>query len=207
MFGRRLLRWLLRHHTSPGACLDLSYPCLSPQLILSVLLQRINSPAYVYSASLPPLLAVSATEALHYLATPAPLPSTGVVSLPLAPLFENVQIIRTTLDKLSYIDIPSDPLSPMIHIIIRSTTSTSMLGGKPIEMSRFDQEKILQDVVDEGVANGVLMTRAQKVWSQETFQAKPSIRLCVSAALTKKEAEKAAAAIKTALIKVMSKKR
>lgn len=139
---------------------------------------------------------MSANEALYHLACPLE-PSSN---LPLQPLPDNVLAIRTILDKIASIEIPSDPLSPLIHILIAPSTS----GLTP---SRIEQEKLLQDVVDEALQNGVLVTRVARVWEQEMLQARPSIRLCVSAGLTKKECDKAASTLKNALVKVLGKKR
>lgn len=154
-------------------------------------LQRINSPACVYSASLPPMMAVSSTEALFYLTTPT-FNTLGVPMLPLAPLDDNVLILRSMLDKLSQIDIPSDPLSPLIHFSLKPSPDVSLT----------EEARILQDVVDEALNNGVLLTRAMVVAQHEMNVRRPSIRICVSAALSKKECEKAAGVIKAAVSKI-----
>lgn len=106
--------------------------------------------------------------------------------------------------------IPSDPLSPVIHVHIVPGT----LKGS-LKHTREEYEKTLQDIVDEAMSNGVLLTRAMKVWHQEMLVKDqknahllhPSIRICVSAGLTKKECEKSANVIKAAVSKVLGKKR
>lgn len=153
--------------------------------------QRINSAAYVFSASLPPLLAVAANEGLDFLS--GKMSATG--QLPLATLSDNIKYLRAVLDKLeSVIYIPSSPSSPLIHISIRKNENLLL----------YEQERMLQDVVDECRENGVLVTRAKKVWKQEAVQAEPSIRICVSAGFTKKEMEKAANVIKVRSLKCYS---
>lgn len=172
--------------------------------------QRINSPAFVFSAALPPLLAVSATEALHYLVTPTKASPNDPPRLPLASLSDNVQVIRSILDKIPQLDIPSDPLSPVIHLHL---TPSALKGS--LKHSREEYEKLLQEIVDEALHNGVLLTRAMKVWSQEMLTRtpnadsllRPSIRICVSAGLSKKECEKSANIVKNAVQKVLSKRR
>lgn len=155
--------------------------CAGPSATISH--QRINSAAYVYSASLPPLLAVAANEGLNYLS--GRMSTNG--QLPLATLSENIRILRAVLDKLdTIIYIPSSLVSPLVHVHIRRT-----LG-----LSFHDQERILQDIVDDCKDNGVLVTRTKKVWKQESVEGSPSIRISVSAALAKKELEKAANTIK-----------
>jgi len=69
------------------------------------------------------------------------------------------------------------------------------------------EERILQDVVEEALAQGVLITRAKRLRGQEMVEPRPSIRLAMTSALTKKETEKALNVVKTALVKVLGKKR
>ncbi|KAL0945937.1 hypothetical protein HGRIS_012216 [Hohenbuehelia grisea] len=72
--------------------------------------QRINAPASVFSASLPALLAVAATEAINILsASPSILES----------LHENARAARAALDKIDGIEIPSHPASAVIHVCLK----------------------------------------------------------------------------------------
>ncbi|KAE8223128.1 hypothetical protein CF319_g3785 [Tilletia indica] len=73
--------------------------------------QRINGTAFVFSAALPALLAVAASEALRRLiADPAMLLT----------LQAHINTLRGILDHVESIYIPSDNISPVIHIQIRS---------------------------------------------------------------------------------------
>jgi serine palmitoyltransferase len=147
-----------------------------------------------------PLLAVSSSEAISFLCTP----TTPSGTLPLSNQSENVHILRKVLDKIDTIEIPSDISSPLIHIRVRETTENENDNNN----TRDDQERLLQDVADECLNNGVLVTRQKRVWEQEiVHDGRPSIRLCVSAALPRKEVEKAAQVIKAAVVKVLGKKR
>ncbi|GAA6011963.1 hypothetical protein JCM11491_000119 [Sporobolomyces phaffii] len=229
--------------------------------------QRINSPTYVFSAALPPLLAVSASEAISLLSTP--LTSTDPAH-PLAPLAANVRALRTVLDQIATVDVPSAEMSPLIHVTIKphvldkplldaggrphgrqrshshvSHPQPSLItvpaagmaqvatghrasgganggggggggasgggraGGEPMqaESSRQEQERLLQEIVDVCGENGVLLTTTKRTWAQEMADVKPSIRICVSAALTKKEMDKAATVVKNAINKVLGKKK
>lgn len=66
-----------------------------------------------------------------------------------------------------------------------------------------EEEKLLQRVVDEAIeVHGVLITRARRLRGQETFEPEPSLKVCISGALSKKEVEKAAMGLKAALVKV-----
>lgn len=153
--------------------------------------QRINSAAYVFSASLPPLLAVAAHEGIAYL--------TGAMStngqLPLSGLNDNIKTLRTALDKVdNYIYVPSANISPLVHIHIRNSNGLSF----------YDQEHILQEIVDECMNNGVLISRTKKVWKQEAVEGSPSLRILVSAALPRKEMEKATNVLKVGFFRTLS---
>lgn len=151
--------------------------------------QRINGAAFVYSAALPALLATSASEGIKIMReTPDIFTS----------LQENVRILRTALVKLEgvNIDIPSDPISPLIIIYMLSPPDS-------IEQ----EERLLQDVVEDAMGQGVLLTRAARLRGQETFEPAPALKIMVSSAFTRKEMEKAGAVIKASLIKVLGKKR
>ncbi|GAA5820676.1 hypothetical protein JCM10212_000451 [Sporobolomyces blumeae] len=212
--------------------------------------QRINSPGYVFSAALPPLLAVSASEAIALLSTP--LSSTDPAH-PLLPLPVNVRALRAILDAIPTIEIPSAEMSPLIHLTIkpsvldkpalegrpgrqRSHSSVSHPQAAPViapavssavvrangtgksgthkvltsieaESTRQEQERLLQEIVDLCGENGVLLTTTKRTWAQEMVEHQPSIRICVSAALTKKEIEKAGTVVKNAINKVLGKKK
>ncbi|GAA5917275.1 hypothetical protein JCM5296_004841 [Sporobolomyces johnsonii] len=211
--------------------------------------QRINSPAYVFSAALPPLLAVSASEAISLLSTPL---SSSDPAHPLAQLPANVRALRQILDQIPTIEIPSANMSPLIHLTIKPSVldkqraaqpmgrarshshvshpppgaivpgggaggiSTSVAAGvhgqdaaamaaMEAESAQQEQERLLQEIVDVCGENGVLLTTTKRTWAQELVEHRPSIRICVSAALTRKEVEKAGAVIKSAVGKVLGK--
>ncbi|CAG8474045.1 17781_t:CDS:10 [Rhizophagus irregularis] len=85
--------------------------------------------------------------------------------------------------------------SPVIHLRI----DEGIVRVGDIE----DKEKCLQDIVDEAMNNGVLLTRAKYNRTQELFSIEPSIRICISASFNKKEIEKTASVIKSAATKVL----
>ncbi|KAH9029591.1 hypothetical protein EDB85DRAFT_1965833, partial [Lactarius pseudohatsudake] len=67
----------------------------------------------------------------------------------------------------------------------------------PRDAPSFDiagEERLLQDIVEEALA-------------QELVEARPSIRLAVTAALSRKECERAASVIKAAVVKVVTKRK
>ena len=61
--------------------------------------------------------------------------------------------------------------------------------------------------MDEALAQGVWTTRARRLRGQELVEARPSFRLAVTAALSRKECERAAGAIKAAVAKVPVKRK
>ena len=171
--------------------------------------QRINSTSFVFSAAVPALLAVSASEGINILRNTPSILST---------LQENVRAIRALLDRVDAINIPSHAASPIIHIHLRSPAPSSAANLKapnpttpaPREPPSFDiagEEGVLQDIVDEVLAQGMWITRARRLRGQELVEVRPSIRLAVTAALSRKECERAAAVIKAAATKVLAKRK
>jgi serine palmitoyltransferase len=167
--------------------------------------QRINGAAFVFSASMPGLLATSASEGIRILRSTPSLLST---------LQENVRAVRAVLDKTECIDVPSHSASPLIHIHIHAAltpepalgpTQIAPPGPPPFDIA--SEDRLLQDIADECGAQGVLVVRAQRLRGQELVEARPSIRLAVSAALTRKECERAAQVIKAACVKVLGKRK
>jgi serine palmitoyltransferase len=163
---------------------------------------------------MPPLLAVSGSEGINILRnTPSVL----------ATLHDNIRAARAVLDKVDCISIPSHPASPIIHIHIRPIPSATLqpstapfspsskqspAAGREAARHAIEQdERLLQDVVDEALAQGVLITRTKYPRGQEANEPKPSIRLALTSALTRKETEKAVGVMKAALIKVLNKRR
>lgn len=166
---------------------------------------------------MPAALAVSASEGINILrSTPSILTA----------LQENVRAAHAILDRVDCIMVPSHPASPIIHIHIRSPSATSLNPATALSPSKpsnptspfprdavkwdWDietEERILQDVVEEALAQGVMITRAKRLRGQEMIEPRPSIRLAMSSALTKKETEKAVNVVKAALVKVLGKRR
>ena len=181
--------------------------------------QRINGTSFVFSAALPAILAVSASEAINILRNTPSILST---------LQENVHAIRAILERVDCITIPSHPASPIIHIHVRTPPAThlsplavpaaSAISTKlsnpanpaPRDATAFDVEtegRLLQDIVDEALAQGVWITRARRLTGQEVVEPRPSIRLAVTAALSRKECERAAGVVKAAAVKVLAKRK
>lgn len=182
--------------------------------------QRINGTSFVFSASMPPLLAVSASEGIAILRSQPSI---------LATLQENVRALHTVLAPVTgtLVTIPSHAASPVIHIHIKPQATSALAPGaaalikhsksnpasvrlpvdplKGVDMEA--EEKLLQEIVEECLNNGVWVTRAKRLRGQELVEPRASIRLSVTAALSRKETEKAAGVLKAAITKVLGKRR
>ncbi|KAH8986387.1 serine palmitoyltransferase [Lactarius hatsudake] len=129
--------------------------------------QHINSTSFVFSAAVPALLAVSASEGINIL--------------------RNTPSILSTLQENVRDPGAAEPCEPSFDIA--------------------SEERLLQDIVDEALAQGVWTTRARRLRGQELVEARPSIRLAVTTALSRKECERAASVIKAAAVKVVTKRK
>jgi len=188
--------------------------------------QRINGPSFVFSAAMPALLAVSASEGINILRNTPSIFET---------LQENVRAARAILDKVEVITIPSHPASPVVHIYVKQTppaqtppallsppSSSSAATMKPQHSNSHSiasvkdtgreaeyelEERLLQEVVEEVLGQGVVVTRAKRLKGQEMVEPRPSIRLALTSALTRKETEKAVGVLKSVLVKVLGRRR
>lgn len=181
--------------------------------------QRINGTAFVFSAALPAMMAVASSTAIQHL-----------ISQPsaLSTLQENVRTLRSILDHVESIYIPSDALSPLIHIQIRSklekhpeTTlekhASSLSAPVPVynghDLDVDEQMRLLQAIVDDSLEHGVFLIRHKKLASispsvlETGKESRPSIRIAVSAAFSRKEMEKAGNVIKSSVVRLIGKRR
>ncbi|KAI8645245.1 pyridoxal phosphate-dependent transferase [Parasitella parasitica] len=164
--------------------------------------QRLSGLAYCFSASIPAMLAVSASEAIKIIREH---PATLTELAERGKTFRQI-LLQKTLEP--YIELfsadPENP-APFFHIRVNPLFLQSHLLDNETEVSRDEEEYLLQDVVDECAYQGVLVTRAKYVINQELVCPRPSIKISVTVGLTKKENEKAAGIIKSAIIKIFSK--
>ncbi|KAH8991594.1 hypothetical protein EDB92DRAFT_1798131 [Lactarius akahatsu] len=135
----------------------------------------------------PALLAVSASEGINILQN---------TLLILSTLQENVHTIQVVLDPVEAITIPSHPALPIIHIHLRSAStsvSAKLLNpATPIlcDALSFDivgEERLLQDIVDEVLAQGIWTTWVWWLHRQELVKVHLSIWLAIMAVLSCKE--------------------
>ncbi|KAF9055120.1 PLP-dependent transferase [Hymenopellis radicata] len=220
-------RGLTELYNVPATEVDLLVGCMSVGLCAGggfcagskfvIAHQRVNGAGLIFSASIPPLLACATSEAIDILRSSPSL---------FECLQENVRAARAILDRVDCITIPSHPASPMIHIQIKNSRSSLLPSAAdrvvskasnpasiiPREAGTWDwdieeEENLLRAVVDEALSQGVLIMKAKRLREMELVETKPSIRLALTSALTRKETEKAVGIVKAALVKVLGKRR
>ena len=168
--------------------------------------QRINGTSFVFSPAVPALLTVSASEGINILRNTPSI------------LHKHATRKRSEDPGRTGPRRGDHNSSPIIHIHLRSPAQSSAVTLKapnsstsaPREPPSFDvtgEERVLQDIVEEVLAQGVWITRARRLRGQELVEVRPSISLAVTAALSCKECERAAAIIKTAVMKVLAKRK
>ncbi|SPO05074.1 related to LCB1 - serine C-palmitoyltransferase subunit [Cephalotrichum gorgonifer] len=161
--------------------------------------QRVSSSSFTFSAALPAMLAVTASETLNMLQS-----NPDVISH----CRENVRIMRAQLDPRSdWVTCTSSPENPIMLLILKDDVV------KTRNLTIEDQERLLQECVEEALSNGVLITRLKSVPSAASFESKgeawivrPALKVCMTVGLSKKEVEKAGTIIRHAVTKVLSRK-
>ncbi|KAF9205646.1 serine palmitoyltransferase component [Haplosporangium sp. Z 27] len=169
--------------------------CAGPKEVIDH--QRLSGQAFVFSASIPAMLAVCASEAIKILGSPQG-----------EKLLKDLHDNSTTFSNIilnapQWIELTSASGSPIMHLRFPQSALTTA------KISTRDEEKLLlQEIVDEAATkDGLLITRAKYVESQELFLPRPSIRISICATHTKKEVEKAAQGIKAAFGKALSRRK
>lgn len=173
--------------------------------------QRLSAAAYTFSAALPAMLATTASETVAILQEQPSL---------ITNLRENIRALRAQLDPRSeWIRCSSHPDNPIMLLSLKPNHISDR------NLSLIDQELLLQDCVDEALANGVLITRlkvlprpvaalagkspasragvAIAAVENDFWLPVPSLKVCVSAGLSRKEIEKAGIVIRHAVTAVM----
>ena len=123
--------------------------------------QRINGTSFVFSAAVP---AVSASKSIDiFRNTPSIL----------SKLHENMRAIRAVLDRIDSLTIASHVASPINHIHLRTATPSLTVAAPKVpnpataasrDALSFDipgEEHLLQDIVNEVLAQGMWITRAR----------------------------------------------
>ncbi|OCL01931.1 PLP-dependent transferase [Glonium stellatum] len=162
--------------------------------------QRISSASYTYSAALPAMLATTASETIALLQENPDI---------MVQLRENIKAMRGQLDPRSdWVKCTSSIDNPVMLLVLKAEVVASK------KLSIEDQEFLLQDVVDECVANGVLITRLKSMPvalgsgpSDQGWQPQPALKVCITTGLSKKETEKAGIVIRHAITKIVTRRK
>jgi len=162
--------------------------------------QRISSSSYTYSAALPAMLATMASETVTMLQETPEL---------LITLRENTKALRAQLDPRSeYVRCTGSVENPALLIVLKDEViSARRLGVE-------EQGQVLQEIVDEALAQGVLISRLKSMPAalgvaarDQGWVAQPALKVCASGAMSKKEIEKAGTVIRHAIAKAMGKRK
>ncbi|KIH93463.1 serine palmitoyltransferase [Sporothrix brasiliensis 5110] len=162
--------------------------------------QRITAAAYTYSAALPALLATTASESISLLQSSPEI---------LQQCRENIKAMKAQLDPRSdWVTCTSAPENPVMLLVLKPDVVRSR------RLTVEDQERLLQECVEESLTNGVLITRlkTQPITSGMTsaelteWPVSPALKVCVTSGLSKKDIEKAGVTIRHAITKVMSRR-
>ncbi|KAK4982395.1 serine palmitoyltransferase component [Elasticomyces elasticus] len=157
--------------------------------------QRLAAPSYTFSAALPAMLATAASETIRLLQEQPDL---------FVQLRENIKTMRAQLDPRSdWVMCTSAPENPIMLLVFKPEVVESRKLGVQ------DQEGLLQDVVDECLANNVLITRLKSLpeGPADAWQPQPAVKVCITTGLSKRETEKAGIVIRHAITKVMTRKK
>ncbi|XP_052012787.1 serine palmitoyltransferase 1 [Apodemus sylvaticus] len=137
--------------------------------------QRLSGQGYCFSASLPPLLAAAAIEALNIMEENPDI---------FAVLKKKCQTIHKSLQGVSGLKLVGESLSPALHLQLEESTG-----------SREKDMKLLQKIVDHCMNKGIALTQAHYLDKEEKCLPPPSIRVVVTVEQTEEELQRAASTI------------
>nr|XP_058927022.1 serine palmitoyltransferase 1 isoform X2 [Kogia breviceps] len=139
--------------------------------------QRLSGQGYCFSASLPPLLAAAAIEALNIMEE-----NPGIFAV----LKEKCKRIHKALQGISGLKVVGESISPAFHLQLEESTGC-----------RERDVKLLQEIVTQCMDRGIALTQARYLEKEEKYLPPPSIRVVVTVEQTEEELEKAATTIST----------
>uniref|UniRef100_A0A8C2RXI0 Serine palmitoyltransferase 1 n=2 Tax=Bovidae TaxID=9895 RepID=A0A8C2RXI0_CAPHI len=137
--------------------------------------QRLSGQGYCFSASLPPLLAAAAIEALNIMEE-----NPGIFAV----LKEKCKRIHKALQGIPGLKVVGESISPALHLQLEETTGC-----------RERDVKLLQEIVTQCMDRGIALTQARYLEKEEKYLPPPSIRVVVTVEQTEEDLEKAASTI------------
>uniref|UniRef100_A0A0B6Y1E3 Serine palmitoyltransferase 1 n=1 Tax=Arion vulgaris TaxID=1028688 RepID=A0A0B6Y1E3_9EUPU len=147
--------------------------------------QRLSGLGYCFSASQPPMLASAAIQSMHLLQKNPRL---------LVDLRENCEKIHKKLKNISGVDVIGDPISPIKHLQLNEPADDRDLDLRTLEM-----------VVDHAMSDGVALTVARYLDTEEHNLMPASIRLTVNCDLTESEIHRVVSVISDSFRNVLEK--
>ncbi|XP_019791860.1 serine palmitoyltransferase 1 isoform X2 [Orcinus orca] len=138
-------------------------------------IDRLSGQGYCFSASLPPLLAAAAIEALNIMEENPDI---------FAVLKEKCKRIHKALQGISGLKVVGESISPAFHLQLEESTGC-----------RERDVKLLQEIVTQCMDRGIALTQARYLEKEEKYLPPPSIRVVVTVEQTEEELEKAATTI------------
>ncbi|NWU16340.1 SPTC1 palmitoyltransferase, partial [Cephalopterus ornatus] len=146
--------------------------------------QRLSGQGYCFSASLPPLLAAAAIEALNIMEDNPDIFQT---------LRAKCEHIHKALQGISGLKVVGESFSPALHLQLEESCG-----------SRENDVKLLKRVVDYCMNSGVALTQACYLEKEEKCLLPPSIRVVITVEQTEQELDKAASLLKEAAQSVLN---
>ncbi|TSS11578.1 Serine palmitoyltransferase 1 [Bagarius yarrelli] len=140
--------------------------------------QRLSGQGYCFSASLPPMLATAAIEALNIMEED---PEIFTI------LREKCKYVHKALQGIPGLKLVGEPFAPALHLQLVNSTG-----------SRESDVRTLRSIVDYCMDRQIALTLARYLDKEERFLPSPSIRVVVTVEQTEEEIEKAASCIREA---------
>ncbi|XP_023662410.2 serine palmitoyltransferase 1 [Paramormyrops kingsleyae] len=145
--------------------------------------QRLSGQGYCFSASLPPMLAAAAIEALDIMEED---PEIFTI------LREKCKHVHKALQGIPGLKVVGEPFTPAIHLQLERSSG-----------SRDHDVKTLKSIVDYCMDRQIALTQARYLDKEEKFLPPPSIRVVVTVEQTEEEIDRAAASIRVAAAAVL----
>ena len=146
-------------------------------------------------------------------------------------LHTNTAAFRSILSVVDNIQLASHALSPIQHIFLTPSKEYQIIATSSESIDKSDEEKVeavLDDICEDTLVNGVFITVAGHLRGQEgdigalsagvsntriapggaspPTEPRASIKIAISAALSKKETEKAALVVKNSINRVLKRR-
>uniref|UniRef100_A0A9J8BPZ0 Serine palmitoyltransferase 1 n=1 Tax=Cyprinus carpio carpio TaxID=630221 RepID=A0A9J8BPZ0_CYPCA len=147
--------------------------------------QRLSGQGYCFSASLPPMLASAAIEALNIMEED---PGNSIFRV----LQDKCKHVHKALQGTPGLKVVGEPLAPALHLQLENSTG-----------SRTNDLKLLRAIVDYSMDRQIALTLARYLEKEERFLPPPSIRVVVTVEQTQEEIERAAQCIREAAVKIL----